>query len=70
VDKATEESAVDRSLSAQAEVKLQALSGWKGLNNPWLPETDENVEFSYINLLVNPERYTGYAVWHTPSCLP
>jgi Endoplasmic Reticulum Oxidoreductin 1 (ERO1) len=59
---ATEESAVDRSLSVQDERALQALPGWKGLNNPWLPETDANVEFSYINLQVNPERYTGYTV--------
>ena len=53
---------MDRSLSSRAEEQLQALPGWKGLDNPWLPEADDSVEYSYINLLVNPERYTGYTV--------
>lgn len=43
--------------------QLQGIPGWRGMNNPWMPEDDADVEFSYINLLENPERYTGYKVW-------
>jgi Endoplasmic Reticulum Oxidoreductin 1 (ERO1) len=57
-----QESAVNRSLSAQDKAELTSLKGWKGLDNPWLPMADSDVEYSYINLLVNPERYTGYMV--------
>jgi hypothetical protein len=67
VNKMTEESAVDRSLGKHAEDKLGKLVGWAGLDNPWRMGTDSNVEYSYINLLRNPERYTGYAVC-TRSC--
>jgi ERO1-like protein alpha len=62
VGKAAEESAVNRTLAANAEEKLLALSGWKGLDNPWVADAEDHVEYSYINLLVNPERYTGYTV--------
>ena len=33
--------------------------GWRGLDNPWMAEGEEGEEYLYINLLVNPERYTG-----------
>jgi hypothetical protein len=36
--------------------------GWRGLNNPWMAEGEGSEEFQYINLVVNPERYTGYKV--------
>ena len=36
------------------------IAGWRGFNNPWMPEDDGDLEFAYINLLKNPERYTGY----------
>lgn len=36
--------------------------GWRGINNPWMAEGDDGEEFQYINLVVNPERYTGYKV--------
>jgi ERO1-like protein alpha len=62
VSKAEEDSIIDRTLSPVAKEKLLSLQGWKGLDNPWLPELDKDVQFSYINLMVNPERYTGYAV--------
>ena len=62
VSAAEQESAVDRTLSSAAEAQLLAAQGWRGLDNPWLPEADADVDFSYINLLVNPERYTGYTV--------
>jgi hypothetical protein len=66
VDHVKEESAVNRTLSQTAQAQILTLPGWKGLDNPWLPEADKNVEYSYINLLVNTERYTGYAV--RPPC--
>jgi hypothetical protein len=62
VNRISEESTVNRYLSGNTEEELTKLVGWAGLDNPWLPETDSNVEYSYINLQVNPERYTGYSV--------
>lgn len=41
--------------------------GWRGLNNPWIAEGEEHEEYQYINLLVNPERYTGYKVRVAPD---
>lgn len=38
--------------------------GWRGLNNPWMAEGERSEEFQYINLVVNPERYTGYKGEH------
>lgn len=77
VEQAEGEAAVDRTLVSGAAERLLALQGWKGLDNPWLPELDADVEFSYINLLVNPERYTGYTVrpcqhkfWHACARCP
>eukprot|EP00892_Ulva_mutabilis_P007243 jgi/Ulvmu1/4891/UM020_0177.1 len=64
LDKVSEESAVNRSISDSTEAQLTSLSSWRGLDNPWLPEADGDVEYSYINLLVNPERYTGYTGEH------
>lgn len=48
----------------QGAVRDQLLSipGWRGVNNPWMPGNDTVQDFSYINLLANPERYTGYQV--------
>lgn len=54
----------------EAAVKQQLIKhskGWRGINNPWMAEGEESEEFQYINLVVNPERYTGYKVsgdWH------
>ncbi|KAF8071015.1 AERO1 [Scenedesmus sp. PABB004] len=39
-------------------------SGWRGINNPWMAEGEADEDFSYINLLNNPERYTGYKGEH------
>jgi hypothetical protein len=39
--------------------------GWRGFNNPWMAppaEGEEEEDYLYINLLNNPERYTGYKV--------
>jgi hypothetical protein len=41
--------------------------GWRGINNPWMAEGEEDEQFQYINLLVNPERYTGYKVGSSSS---
>ncbi len=38
------------------------MQGWRGINNPWMADGDNGEEYLYINLLVNPERYTGYKV--------
>lgn len=54
------ESTVDRTMDAEVVKRLVSLPSWHGFNNPWMPEDDSDVEFSYINLMVNPERYTGY----------
>lgn len=49
------EAAVDRTLDTRA------FRGWSVVDNPWTydDETD-NSEMTYVNLLLNPERYTGY----------
>ncbi len=57
------ESAVNRELDPTTRQQLGQVPGWRGLNNPWLPDDDDQaVDFSYVNLLENPERYTGYKV--------
>jgi ERO1-like protein alpha len=37
---------------------------WKGYRNPWMPE-ENGFEYTYVNLLRNPERYTGYKGDHS-----
>lgn len=51
---------MDRSVDADTSERLRNIAGWRGFNNPWMPEDDGDLEFAYINLLKNPERYTGY----------
>ena len=58
------EFAVDRTMDADVKARLIGLPGWRGFNNPWMPEDDSEVDYSYINLVVNPERFTGYKVGH------
>ncbi|KAJ4793534.1 Endoplasmic reticulum oxidoreductin-1 [Rhynchospora pubera] len=50
------QAAVDRTLDSNA------FSGWIEVDNPWTydDETD-NAEMTYVNLQLNPERYTGYS---------
>ena len=57
-----EESAVDRRMDESVRNQLQGIQGWRGMNNPWMPEDDGDIDFAYINLLENVERYTGYKV--------
>ena len=56
------ESAVKRTVSQDMHEQLLTIPSWRGFNNPWMAEDDQDVEFSYINLVDNPERYTGYKV--------
>eukprot|EP00775_Hariotina_reticulata_P013591 gene13591-13716_t len=59
------EGQVDRSLEPGMKQQLITHSkGWRGINNPWMAEGEEDEQFQYINLLVNPERYTGYKGEH------
>lgn len=51
---------VDRTMDAEVRKRLISLPGWRGFNNLWMPEDDSEVDYSYINLAVNPERFTGY----------
>lgn len=57
------ESAVNQEMDPAVRQQLiQHSKGWRGINNPWMADGDEHEEFQYINLVVNPERYTGYKV--------
>ncbi|KAK3270302.1 endoplasmic oxidoreductin-1 [Cymbomonas tetramitiformis] len=38
--------------------------GWVENDNPWTAENESNVDAIYVNLLLNPERYTGYQGEH------
>lgn len=60
------ESVVDRTLQPQMKARLLSVRDWRGFKNPWMPEVtdDEKVDYSYINLLRNGERYTGYKGEH------
>ncbi|CAL2253441.1 unnamed protein product [Prunus armeniaca] len=47
---------VDRTLDSRA------FRGWVETDNPWTNDDEtDNGEMTYVNLLLNPERYTGYA---------
>lgn len=49
------EAVVDRTLDAKA------FRGWAVVDNPWTNDDEtDNGEMTYVNLLLNPERYTGY----------
>ncbi|PRQ30671.1 putative thiol oxidase [Rosa chinensis] len=47
---------VDRTLDSRV------FRGWIDTDNPWIidDENDNGSEMTYVNLLLNPERYTGY----------
>jgi len=42
--------------------QLLNVPSWRGFNNPWMAEDEHDIDFSYINLMDNAERYTGYKV--------
>ncbi|KAI3466838.1 hypothetical protein Pfo_023501 [Paulownia fortunei] len=49
------EAAVDRTIDAKA------FKGWMEVDNPWTNDDEtDNDEMTYVNLQLNPERYTGY----------
>ncbi|KAL9383118.1 hypothetical protein Peur_023441 [Populus x canadensis] len=49
------QAAVDRTLDSRA------FKGWIETDNPWTNDDEtDNDEMTYVNLLLNPERYTGY----------
>ena len=61
-----------RTVCANMKEQLLNIPVWRGFNNPWMAEDDQDVDFSYINLVDNPERYTGYKVLALPhpcTCL-
>lgn len=57
------ESDIDRTIQPSIKAKLTSVRDWKGYKNPWMPD-DTGVEYSYINLMRNAERYTGYKGEH------
>ncbi|KAE9608235.1 putative thiol oxidase [Lupinus albus] len=49
------QAAVDRTLDSKA------FRGWTEIDNPWTNDDEtDNGEMTYVNLQLNPERYTGY----------
>lgn len=49
------EGAVDRTVDAMA------FQGWTDTDNPWtIDDETEGGDLTYVNLLLNPEKYTGY----------
>ena len=58
------DSKVDRGLDEGIKASLLNLKGWRGYNNPWMAEGEKEEEYQFINLLSNPERYTGYSGDH------
>ncbi|KAG4946842.1 hypothetical protein JHK87_042849 [Glycine soja] len=49
------QAAVDRTLDSKA------FRGWTEIDNPWTNDDEtDNDEMTYVNLQLNPERYTGY----------
>ena len=57
------ESDLDRTIQPSIRAKLMSVRDWKGYKNPWMPD-DNGVEYTYINLRRNLERYTGYKGEH------
>jgi Endoplasmic Reticulum Oxidoreductin 1 (ERO1) len=67
IESATAAASVQR-VDEGTRSRLLNIHGWRGFNNPWMPLDEEDVDFSYINLQQNPERYTGYKVRALPCC--
>ncbi|KAL0407508.1 UNVERIFIED_CONTAM: Endoplasmic reticulum oxidoreductin-2 [Sesamum latifolium] len=50
------EATVDRTID------VKAFKGWIEVDNPWTNDDEtDNAEMTYVNLQLNPERYTGYS---------
>ncbi|XP_014499515.1 endoplasmic reticulum oxidoreductin-2-like [Vigna radiata var. radiata] len=63
------QAAVDRTLVSKV------FSGWIEIDNPWTNDNEtDNDEMTYMNLQLNPERYTGYTgssarrIWDAVCC--
>ncbi|OAE34701.1 hypothetical protein AXG93_3205s1090 [Marchantia polymorpha subsp. ruderalis] len=66
--------AVDRTLDSRA------FKGWTETDNPWTHDDErDNEDITYVNLLLNPERFTGYTgpsarrIWeaiYKENCFP
>ncbi len=48
-----------RSMDPGVTTQLSTITGWHGLNNPWVPGDDAGVDYIYVDLRRNPEKYTG-----------
>ena len=53
------EGVVNRSLDVGAEFRA-----WRELDNPWTADDEAGSDAVYVNLALNPERYTGYTGEH------
>lgn len=73
---------VNRTMEPGMSSVLESGPGWQAISNPWFgeeaPEIDREEDYFYVNLLTNPEQFTGYEgehphrVWSTiyaSSCL-
>ena len=54
---------VNRDMSEPGIAQFQT---WRELDNPWTAEDESSAEATYVNLLLNPERYTGYKARASP----
>ncbi|KAF5834410.1 endoplasmic reticulum oxidoreductin 1 [Dunaliella salina] len=57
---ASQLSAITGRMDPNVTSQLSAITGWHGLNNPWVPGDDAGVDYIYVDLRRNPEKYTGY----------
>ena len=57
---------VNRTMEPGMLSVLESGPGWQAISNPWFggeaPEVDREEDYFYVNLLANPERFTGYEV--------
>ena len=73
VGAATSDDTVDREVERDLEGTLGADAPlfWEGTINPWHADPPKEADVTYVNLLRNPERYTGYQgehahrIWNT-----
>ena len=58
---------VNRTMEPGISSVLESGPGWQAIANPWFggeaPEVDRDEDYFYVNLLANPERFTGYEVF-------
>lgn len=54
------DAAIVRRVDDRTKERLLNIRGWRGFNNPWVAVDASDVDYLYINLQQNAERYTGY----------